>query len=348
MARFRKIDPRIWNDDKFAALSHEAQRAFLYVLTCPQMTALGAFRSSISGMSDELGISPEPLQERLGEGLGERLPKPFAKPFIELLQNGLIKVDEKAFLVFVPNFLKYNQPDNPNVVKGWFSALDLLPECPLLVEVLAKAVEVATAKLTNENNLVQDLVTVWQTLSERYGKPLPKPLGKPLQEQLPKPLPKPFRTQEQEQEQDIYPQTPKGASSASEVSTPAKKERRKNPDAVAEAQRPDEVTEEAWAAWMQVRKDKNAKHFSVYAFNLFKAECEKAGITLQKAVETCIAHHWASYRVEYQTSATNRNGGASGRSDEDNPFLVKNLSPRKQDDDEDLEVLAAIRAGMKG
>jgi hypothetical protein len=289
------------------------------------MTSLGAFRGTVNGMGIELGIEQKDLKQ----------------VFDQLFRKSLVKVDERAFLWWCPNFLKYNSPENPNVVKGWFQALEMLPECPLLAEVLSCAIMVAREKFPNNNSVLDACKSLERVIAS---------LSKDLGEEFGQPFNHVFRIQEQEQEQDIYPQTPKGASSASEVSpSPAKKERKKNPEAVAEAQRPDEVTEEAWAAWMQVRKDKNAKHFSVYAFNLFKAECEKAGITLQKAVETCIAHHWASYRVEYQTSATNRNTGRFERSDEDNPFLVKNLKPRKQDDGEfDPEVMAALRKGMKG
>lgn len=123
MGKYRKIYPRIWNDEKFSSLSSEGQRMFFFVLTHPSMTSLGAFRISKEGMASELRLFPEG----------------FEKPFAELLEKGLIKYDESAFLVFAPNFLKYNQPENPNVVKGWGNALDLLPEWPLLLEVLIKA-----------------------------------------------------------------------------------------------------------------------------------------------------------------------------------------------------------------
>ncbi len=347
MARFRKIDPRIWCDSKFASLDIHAQRLFIYILTCPEMSVVGAMRNSALTIAQSLGYL-----EAFGEALPKALPEAFSKAFSQLKEKALIKVDERALLVFVPNFLKYNEPESPNVVAGWASAIEYLPECPLLLEVVEKAIFYGKAKFPNNINATAKLERLYSSLLEAFGKdlgkPYIKPLGKPSVKASSKPSGKPS-PQEQEQEHIYTPIPPEGANPASEVSTPAKGERKKNPDAVAEAQRPDEVTEEAWAAWMQVRKDKNAKHFSVYAFNLFKAECEKAGITLQQAVETCIAHHWASYRVEYQTNATNRNTGRFERSDEDNPFLVKNLKPRKQDDGEfDPEVMAALRKGMKG
>lgn len=167
MARYRKIDPRIWNDEKFASLSHEGQRAFLFILTHPSMTSLGAFRATKEGIEAELGIDT----------------KGFAKPFQELLSKGLIKYDESCFLVFAPNFLKYNQPENPNVVKGWAGCLDLLPECPLLAEVLQRAKSCASANSKTSKAFSESLGRVTETLSERYAKQLSKGLAIQEQEQ---------------------------------------------------------------------------------------------------------------------------------------------------------------------
>ena len=167
MARYRKIDPRIWNDAKFSALSHEAQRAFFFVLTHPAMTALGAFRITREGMAAELGLA--------GKG--------FVEPFGELLEKGLVKYDESAFLLFVPNFLKYNPPENPNVIKSWEGSIDYLPECPLLAEVLAKASACAANTDAGSKAFAKTLGRVYETLSERYSKPLPKGMPKQEQEQ---------------------------------------------------------------------------------------------------------------------------------------------------------------------
>jgi hypothetical protein len=53
------------------------------------------------------------------------------KPFAELLRAGLVRVDFEARLIWLPNAMKYNPPANPNVVKGWASEWDELPECKL-------------------------------------------------------------------------------------------------------------------------------------------------------------------------------------------------------------------------
>lgn len=173
MARYRKIDPRIWNDEKFASLSHEAQRAFFFILTHPSMTSLGAFRISAAGMAQELGLTEKEFQE----------------PFRELLSKGIVRYDEKSFLVFAPNFLKYNPPENPNVIKGWAVALDYLPECGLKHEVLLKAKQCASNTDKGLKAFVDAFGDICHIAPKGFQEPFPK--GMPIQEQ------------EQEQEQEI-------------------------------------------------------------------------------------------------------------------------------------------------
>lgn len=165
MARYRKIDPRIWNDEKFRTMSHEGQRLFLFVLTHPSLTMIGAMRATQSGLSEELGLDAKAFREAFGEALSK----------------GMLKYDEKAFLLWLPNFLKYNAPESPNVVKSWGSALDLLPECDLRKEVLSSAKAFIS------------------TMSKAFAEALPKA----FKEALPKAISKTIPNQEQEQEQDI-------------------------------------------------------------------------------------------------------------------------------------------------
>ena len=111
MARYRKVDPRIWNDAKFSSLSHEGQRLFLYVLTHPSMTSLGAFRATPDGLMAEIGINDEQCNEHCREQCTEHR----LNTFDELLVKELVKYGEKSKTVFAPNFIKYNAPENANV-----------------------------------------------------------------------------------------------------------------------------------------------------------------------------------------------------------------------------------------
>ena len=123
MSRYRKVDPRIWNDAKFSGLSDEAKLLFFMLLTHPSMTALGAMRGTLPGLAAEIGWSAEG----------------FLKAFQEVSEKGMAEHDERACLVALPKFLKYNPPESPNVVKAWAAAVDMLPECELKNRVIARA-----------------------------------------------------------------------------------------------------------------------------------------------------------------------------------------------------------------
>src|SRR5690349_3324012 len=100
MAKYRKIDPRIWNDKKFRSLSYQAQLVFFLLLTHPNMTSLGAMRHTVAGLASEMHMPYEG----------------FSKAFQEGVEKKMVCHDEKASFVWLPNFLKYNRPESPNVV----------------------------------------------------------------------------------------------------------------------------------------------------------------------------------------------------------------------------------------
>ena len=123
--RYRKISSRIWCDAKFMSLSDDAQLLFLFVLTHPHMTSVGAMRSSIQGLAAEKNWAVE----RVAKGFGE------------LFRKGLLIACERVNLIVAPNFIKHNQPENPNVVKAWRSVFDELPECTLLYEHFQRVID---------------------------------------------------------------------------------------------------------------------------------------------------------------------------------------------------------------
>lgn len=151
MARYRKIDPRIWNDAKFSSLTDSAKLAFFMLLTHPNMTALGAMRATVPGLAAEMGWTTEAFREA----------------FREALAKGMAEQDEKACLIALPKFLSYNRPESPNVIKAWEASLDLLPECHLKNVVLQRAKAFAEA------------------MPEGFTKALPEAFAKgmPIQEQ---------------------------------------------------------------------------------------------------------------------------------------------------------------------
>lgn len=161
MSRYRKVETRIWDDERFLGLSDRGKLVFLLLLTHPNMTMLGGMRASPGALAEDLRWPPETLREG----------------FREVLSKGLAEHDEKARLVILPNFLKYNAPESPNVVKSWAKALETLPECKL------------------KRKLIQRVLVYTESLSEAFRHALPQV----------------FRNQEPEPEQKPKTPSKKGA-----------------------------------------------------------------------------------------------------------------------------------------
>ena len=119
MARYRKIDTRMWGDSKFRELSSpqpSGKYLWMFLLTGPQTSNIpGLFHAGEMALSEELEWSVEAFRQAFEEASGK----------------GLVEADWKARVVWVPNAVKYNQPESPNVVKSWRYAWDEIPECAL-------------------------------------------------------------------------------------------------------------------------------------------------------------------------------------------------------------------------
>lgn len=155
MAKYRKISPCIWNDEKVRGMTDRGKLALLFLLTHPHMTPLGAIRANAPGLACELGWTAEAFAEAFGEALAK----------------GIAKQDEKASLIWFPKFLKHNPPESPNVVKSWLGSYDDLPECPLKGSILFSISEYITSLPKGFQ----------KAFAEAFGEALPK--GMPNQEQ---------------------------------------------------------------------------------------------------------------------------------------------------------------------
>ena len=184
MARYRKIDPRIWNDEKFTSLSIYARMMFMFILTHPNMTFIGAFRASRPGLARELAST-----QGLDEGLTEGLAEAYEKGFDELLSKALVLHDPKANFVFARNFVKYNLPESLNVCKSFGNAIDYLPECSLLRVAMANA-----AKIVKENQKVAFFDALPDAFKQAYAEGLAEALPEGMKEDMPYPKNKEQRT----------------------------------------------------------------------------------------------------------------------------------------------------------
>jgi len=209
MAKYRKIDPRIWNDAKFRNLGDDGQLAFLFILTHPAMTSLGAMRATPEGLASE-----------------RKWPaKRFKDAIRDAIALGMVEANEDASFVGVPNFLRYNEPEGPNsVIKAWVGALDLIPECPEKVTLMARCLNYLNSR---SDGFKAKLGPILDAMRDAMRDACP------IQEQ----------EQEQEQEQDIKPPTP------------LKGERKeKRPSKVEELDRYPQELHEAIATWRELLK----------------------------------------------------------------------------------------------
>ena len=187
MARYSKIDRRIWNDAKFRALSRSqpcAQVLFLYLLTNPFVGPIpGVYCAGEAMLAEALGW---PL-----EG--------FQKAFREAFEQGLVKADFGARLIWIPKAIRYNEPESTNVVRSWRDAWDELPEC----ELKRQAWQALRAVLAAKDSLSEKNESVWlNTFLQNCPEPSPEETVKGMAKAYMKPCLGPLANQEQEQEQE--------------------------------------------------------------------------------------------------------------------------------------------------
>lgn len=168
MARYRKIDVRMWNDRKFRELSDNGKLAFILLLTHPDTTQIGTIRTRVSNLADELGWQRDAMSHAIQE----------------VTLNGMIDADEKAGLMVINNFLKYNAPSSPNAFKSWCELIDLMPECDLLDTHVAR------------------LKTFVDGLSVGMRNAIPNDLIDAIKDAMSRANRQPCRIQEQDQEQE--------------------------------------------------------------------------------------------------------------------------------------------------
>ena len=180
MARYAKVDVRIWDDDKVKAMTpipHCGQGLWIRLL-------VSRHRSPVPGL---LCVGEAALAEEFGWTLED-----FRKAFAEAASQDIVKADWKARFVWIPNACFYNPPESPNVVKSWRVSWDEAPECDL------------------KNEAYRHL----RAFIEGFGEGFRKAFA----EACPEPSPNQEQEQEQEQQQEqeisVCPETPEDERSA--------------------------------------------------------------------------------------------------------------------------------------
>jgi hypothetical protein len=117
--RYRQIATSLWGDEKFRSLSKpqaNAQSLWIYILSGPRTTSVpGLMKFSVGEASEDFGWELDQTK----------------KAMEELAEHNMIKYDQPARLLFVPNALRHNPPSSSKVIIGWRDHWAELPQCEL-------------------------------------------------------------------------------------------------------------------------------------------------------------------------------------------------------------------------
>jgi len=116
VGKYRKLFARIWIHPGFRTLSKNEQLLALYILCGTQINRIGLCRFSISTAAEDLDVTPETVKKGLANVTGT-----FGWTF-----------DSVAKVLWIPSWWRWNQPENPNVVRGNLKDLNEVPPCSLV------------------------------------------------------------------------------------------------------------------------------------------------------------------------------------------------------------------------
>jgi hypothetical protein len=141
MSRYRKIDTRIWVDEKFRTLNEKEQMFFLYLLTSPHSTAWGAYIIDDLYIQADLGFSPAIIKSC----------------WQTLKKTGLVIRCDQTRLVAFQNWFRYNLPANERTRAACVRGIISLPKSKALQEFISKS-EWVSEQLANSNITLSELV----------------------------------------------------------------------------------------------------------------------------------------------------------------------------------------------
>lgn len=140
---YSRVYAKVWDDERFRALSEQGQRTALYLLTSAQGNGIGYFRFSPGKAAEDLGLSVSA----------------FSRAFAEVQATMGWPFDPAARVMLLPKFFRYNTADNPNCLKAWMRELANIPSSPLFEQFAA-----------GQQFLPEKLRPVFQAALEQYSK----------------------------------------------------------------------------------------------------------------------------------------------------------------------------------
>lgn len=121
--RYRRVSTRMHNDERFQNLSRpkpNGQSLWTYLIHGPRTVLIpGLLPISLATIADDFHWSLAATK----------------KMWEEIACQGMARADRDGPLIWLPNALKHNPPQSPNVVRSWRRSYDdEIPPCALKVE----------------------------------------------------------------------------------------------------------------------------------------------------------------------------------------------------------------------
>ena len=189
--RWSAVTRTLWTDARFLGLSApepNAQTLWLYLLTGPHQGPIpGLLRVGQGALADDLGWGHPEVGACLAELSGA----------------GLVVFCPRPAMIWLPNALRHNPPQSPNVVRSWAAHAQELPECELRDDAL----------LTMRDQLAGPFLDAFDevVLKAINRKASRKALAKPSRKASPKSSakasPRALPNQDQDQDQEELPGT---------------------------------------------------------------------------------------------------------------------------------------------
>lgn len=111
-----RINPVLWNDDKFIDLDDLTGRLWLLILTGPQATSLpGLQRADAASLAKTLRRPVEEIAES-----GQKL-----------CDLGMIHVDHRQRVICIPSAPKHNPAGSAYEIQSWWKQWNEIPDCDL-------------------------------------------------------------------------------------------------------------------------------------------------------------------------------------------------------------------------
>jgi hypothetical protein len=113
---FATVCPDLWRDKEFKRLTIEQRYVWLHLLTSPARTHFpGLARTTIREVAAVIDLSFKKVSATIAK----------------LTELGWVEFDEAEEVMYLPNGLKYNPPDNPKQLIHWVRVWSSFPDCSL-------------------------------------------------------------------------------------------------------------------------------------------------------------------------------------------------------------------------